>query len=172
MGVTSCLVARIPVRRHLPEQLVREGKTDSKTLALRGFVFDEVGTTCRAVFDHLRAEQDNGAAFDVAEVVRLCSVLRYRDEAPAEVVAASLSIQDTTMRRSTSLTRATLADPPKENDLIQVGREVFMHAVQADRRHAKTHGPGVDRRAVVAGLDGRDDRDRRDELTSPPSRFV
>ena len=98
-------------------------KTDSKTLALRGFVFDEVGTTCRAVFDHLRAEQDEGdnCAFDVAEVVRLCSVLRYRDDAPHEVVAASLSIQDTTtttMRRSTSLTRATLADPPKENDLI------------------------------------------------------
>ena len=51
---------------------------------------------------------------------------------------------------------------------------------RAHRQHAAAHGSGVDRRAVVAGLDGRDDRDAglddRGALTvpSPPPavRFV
>ena len=49
---------------------------------------------------------------------------------------------------------------------------------RAHRQHAAAHGSGVDRRAVVAGLDGRDDRDAglddRDALTvpSPPRPFV
>ena len=49
---------------------------------------------------------------------------------------------------------------------------------RAHRRHAAAHGSRVDRRAVVAGLDGRDDRDAglddRGALTvpSPPRPFV
>jgi len=92
------------------------GRTDEKTLTIRSLVVYNVGATCRGVFDALRNAQNcthSGRCrpFDAAEVVKLCSVLRYH-EADGSVHSPFDKLSD--------------------SERLVLGRELYLHALKAE----------------------------------------
>ena len=117
------------------------GKTALRTLANRRFVMKTMGAKCRAVFELLRRRAEDTSdsrgtrgqqeVFSVPAVMRLCSVLRYQQDAPGDRGSAAGG----DISRSLSPARGV-----SDVDLLVQGREMFIHGLMAEYRKLINNG--------------------------------